>query len=44
MSELLISCFIMVVCAMGAWVAFSGDATRSQILSRDHKPLSNDSD
>jgi hypothetical protein len=34
MHDLLISCFLIVVCVMGAWVAFSGAATRSRILDR----------
>jgi hypothetical protein len=34
MHDLLISCFIIVVCAMGARVALSGAATRSRILDR----------
>jgi hypothetical protein len=37
MQGLLISCFIVVVCAMGAWVALSGATTQSQILKRDQK-------
>jgi hypothetical protein len=44
MQNLLIACFIVVVCAMGAWVALSGAATRSEILKRDQKPLSGDLD
>ena len=35
MQDLLIACFIVIVCAMGAWVALSGAATRKQILQRD---------
>jgi hypothetical protein len=35
MQVFLICCFIVVVCTMGAWVAFSGPATRHRILQRD---------
>jgi hypothetical protein len=44
MQTLLISCFILVVCGMGAWVALSGAATQSRILKRDQPPLSGDVD
>jgi hypothetical protein len=44
MQNLLIACFIVVVCAMGAWAALSGVATQSKILNRDQKPLSGDAD
>jgi len=44
MQALLISCFIVIVCGMGAWVALSGSATRSQILKRGRAPQSSDLD
>jgi hypothetical protein len=39
MQDVLIACFIVIVCAMGAWVALSGAATRKQILQRDQRSL-----
>jgi hypothetical protein len=39
MQDLLIACFIVIVCAMGAWVALSGATTRKHILQRDQTSL-----
>ena len=44
MQAFLISCFIILVCGMGAWVALSGAATQSQILKRGRTPQSSDLD
>jgi hypothetical protein len=44
MQDFLICCFIVVVCALGGWVALSGPATQSRILQRDRKPPASDLD
>jgi hypothetical protein len=37
MQEILIYCFIVVVCAMGAFVAASGPVTRERLLPPDEQ-------